>query len=172
MSDIQGEVYELFAESRKKRNLTANELVKQYRRFPNGFKFYFRSASDEPEESFIIDAFLAYYFISETEIVDIQSIAIWYECNVPSFQDEEGDYMPMSESLILRAIEKFGSIENQLISSTITKTTLPTNRRDRCDRISQTINTVRNLIICFFLSNVAIAIFLTMIGLTLFKKLW
>ena len=172
MPDIQGEVHELFAESRRERDLIADELVKQYRRFPNGFKFYFRSASDEPEESFINDAFLAYYFINETEIVDIQSVAIWYECNVPSFQDKEGDYMPMSESLILRAIEKFGSIENQLIPSTITETILPTDRRYRCDRISQAVNTVRNLIIRFFLRDVAIAIFLTMICLALFKKLW
>lgn len=88
----------VWAEEVKQQKL--QELAEQYRIYPSGFEFYYPSTSGEPERSQILGAFLGDFAID--------NIQVWYRCDVPSWTPEADEVMPLSESAIARAIEKFG----------------------------------------------------------------
>jgi hypothetical protein len=107
MDDIQNEAFDLIQSHRQELKVRLDELVQKYRKYPDGFEFLFRGEDDKPEKCKIIDAYI-FYVYDANGLPDSQSIAVWYRCYCPSWCLEDGVYVPISDKLLDRAIEKYG----------------------------------------------------------------
>ena len=100
MDDLTRAVKELLDRLNNQKALEFETFVNRFRKYPNGFEFYYPSTDGEPERSKILGAYLVEY-------CDI--IQVWYKCEVPTWNTEQ-DVMPLKESVIDRAISKFGIV--------------------------------------------------------------
>jgi hypothetical protein len=104
---IQIEAERLAEKHKKALILELDELLGKYRKYPDGFIFYFRGKDDEPEECKILNAYVDFQ-PNKNILFDYSGFAIWYRCHSPYWCTEEGTHYPMTEQLIDRAIEKYG----------------------------------------------------------------
>jgi hypothetical protein len=104
---IQNEADEIVKKHRKALKLDFDELLAKYRKYPNGFTFYFRGENDKPEECKILSAYLGFEQNNHI-LLDYSRFVIWYKCFSPYWCVEEDTYYPMTEDLVNRAIEKYG----------------------------------------------------------------
>ena len=98
--DLTDAVHEISDRYDRLKEAELEALAEKAREYPNGFEFYYKSATEGSlDKACILGVF----------IPDIRDTQIWYRCYAPSWTFEVNEYVPVWQSVIAKNIERFGT---------------------------------------------------------------